>query len=72
MGFSLWFEEQRKKVKIGISLIIIFVATLIGWYIGQMLFFVGWTIQQTLSFMAFTCTGFLVVIIYLIIKYKSA
>ena len=71
MGFSLWFEEKTKKVKIGISLIIIFIATFIGWYIGQLLFFVGLTLQQTLSFIAFSCTGLLIVIIYLVIRYKS-
>jgi len=71
MAFGEWFDKQSKTVKILFSLILISITTLIGWYIGQILFYVGWTIQQTLSFMAFSCTGFLVILVILIIKYKS-
>jgi hypothetical protein len=71
MGFTEWFEKQNKTMKILFSLILISVTTFIGWYIGQILFYVGWTLQQTLFFMAISCTAFLVILIILIIKYKS-
>jgi len=71
MRFSEWFDKQSKTTKIIFSLVLISITTFIGWYIGQILFYVGWTLQQTLSFMAITCTGFLIILIYLVIKYKS-
>jgi membrane protein DedA with SNARE-associated domain len=71
MGFGLWFENRSKEVKIGVGFIFIFISTIVGWFIGQVLFVFGWSLQQMLSLIALSCTIVLILVIFLIIKRKS-
>jgi hypothetical protein len=60
MEFSLWFDNRSKEFKIGVSFLFIFISSVIGWLIGQML-----------SLIALSCTIVLILVIFLIIKLKS-
>jgi membrane protein DedA with SNARE-associated domain len=71
MGFGLWFDNRSREFKIGVSFLFIFISSVVGWLIGQVLFFAGWDLQQMLSLIALSCTIVLILVIFLIIKLKS-
>jgi len=70
MAFSDWLEKQDRKTKFLVSFTLVFVSTIVGWNVGEALFWVGWSVGQVFLFVEMTCTILMIFVIYLILKWK--
>lgn len=70
LGFGGWFEERTRKTKMLLSFVLIFIMSIVGWNLGEILYWVGWNIGQMFYFIGLTTSALFVIVIFLVMKYK--
>lgn len=65
-----WFEQKSKKAKITIGFILVVVMSVVGWNVGEILYWIGWNIGQMFYFIGLTTSALFVIVIFLVMKYK--